>query len=103
MYESKVEHPVFEINLLRKNFTFSLSSLAALLNYSATFAVVFILSLYLQYVKSLTPQEAGLILIAQPVIMVIFAPFAGWLSDRIAPRVVASAGIFASLGRGKMR
>jgi Na+/melibiose symporter-like transporter len=66
MYESKVEHPVFEINLLRKNSTFSLSSLAALLNYSATFAVVFILSFYLQYVKSLTPQEAGLILIAQP-------------------------------------
>jgi EmrB/QacA subfamily drug resistance transporter len=109
MYESKVEHPVFEINLLRKNFTFSLSSLAALLNYSATFAVVFILSFYLQYVKSLTPQEAGLILIAQPVIMVIFAPFAGWLSDRIEPRVVASAGmavatvslfIFSGIGAG---
>ncbi len=93
MYESRVEHPVFEINLLKQNFTFSLSSLAALLNYSATFAVIFIMSLYLQYVKSLTPQEAGFILIAQPVIMAIFAPFAGWLSDRIEPRAVASAGM----------
>ena len=49
MHESKVENPVFEINLLRKNFTFSLSSLAALLNYSATFVVVFILRFYLQF------------------------------------------------------
>ncbi len=55
-----------------------------------------ILVYYLQYVTSLTPQEAGLILIAQPVIMAIFAPFAGWLSDRIEPRVVASAGMAAT-------
>ncbi len=93
IYENRIKHPVFEIRLLRTNITFSLSSLAALLNYSATFAVGFILSLYLQYVKSLTPQQAGVILISQPVLMAIFAPFAGWLSDRIEPRIVASAGM----------
>jgi len=93
IYESRVEYPVFEIRLLKENLTFSLSSLAALLNYSATFAVGFILSLYLQYVKALTPQQAGVILISQPVLMAIFAPFAGWLSDRIEPRIVASAGM----------
>ncbi|RLI86186.1 MAG: MFS transporter [Archaeoglobales archaeon] len=92
-YESGVEHPVLEIRLFRKNLTFSLSNLAALLNYSATFAAGFILSLYLQYVKGFDPQHAGTILISQPVIMAIFAPFAGWLSDRIEPRIVASAGM----------
>ncbi len=92
-YESKVKHPVLEIRLFRNNLTFSLSNLAALLNYSATFAVGFILSLYLQYVKGFDPQNAGIILISQPVIMAIFAPFAGWLSDKIEPRVVASAGM----------
>ena len=92
-YEGRVEYPVLEIRLFRKNLTFSLSNLAALLNYSATFAVGFILSLYLQYIKSFDPQNAGIILISQPVIMAIFAPFAGWLSDRIEPRVVASAGM----------
>ncbi|HDD36657.1 MAG TPA: MFS transporter [Archaeoglobus veneficus] len=92
-YESKVKHPVLEIRLFRSNLTFSLSNLAALLNYSATFAVGFILSLYLQYIKGFDPQNAGIILISQPVIMAIFAPFAGWLSDRIEPRVVASAGM----------
>jgi len=92
-YESRIEQPVLEIKLFRRNPTFSLSSMAALINYSATFAVGFILSLYLQYVKALTPQQAGLILISQPVLMATFAPFAGWLSDRIEPRVVASAGM----------
>ena len=92
-YEGRVEYPVLEIRLFRKNLTFSLSNLAALLNYSATFAVGFILSLYLQYIKGFDPQNAGIILISQPVIMAIFAPFAGWLSDRIEPRVVASAGM----------
>jgi EmrB/QacA subfamily drug resistance transporter len=93
LYEARIEHPVLEIRLFSQNLTFSLSCIAALLNYSATFAVGFILSLYLQYIRSLTPQEAGMVLLFQPVLMAIFAPFAGWLSDRIEPRVVASAGM----------
>lgn len=91
--ESKIDYPVLEIRLFRHNTTFAFSNLAALLNYSATFAITFLLSLYLQYVKELTPQNAGLILISQPVVMAVFSPFAGWLSDRIEPRVVASTGM----------
>jgi MFS family permease len=37
--------------------------------------------------------HAGLILVAQPVVMVIFSPFAGKLSDKMEPRIVASAGM----------
>ncbi|ACV24689.1 MFS transporter [Methanocaldococcus fervens] len=92
-YESRVECPVLEIRLFRKNLTFSLSSLAALLNYSATFAVGFVLSFYLQEVRGFNSQDAGIILLSQPVIMAIFAPFAGWLSDIIEPKVVASIGM----------
>ena len=80
MYELKVESPVLNVRLF-KNRTFAFSNLAALINYSATFAVTFLLSLYLQYIKALDPQSAGLILVAQPVMMAIFAPIAGRLSD----------------------
>ena len=85
--------PVFEVGLFIENRTFAFSSLAALLNYSATFAVTFLMSLYLQYIKGLPPQTAGLVLMAQPVMMAVFSPVAGRLSDRIEPRLLASAGM----------
>jgi MFS family permease len=57
------------------------------------------LSLYLQYIKGLTPQRAGLVLVAQPIIMAVFSPAAGRLSDKIEPRIVASIGMaFAAIG-----
>jgi len=93
IWETRVASPVLDVNLFRHNQVFALSSLAALINYSATAAVGFLLSLYLQYVKELSPQEAGLVLIAQPVVQAIFSPFAGRLSDRVEPRVVASMGM----------
>ncbi|WP_457590688.1 MFS transporter [Geoglobus sp.] len=93
VWEERVEHPILEVRLFRENVTFTLSNLAALLNYSATFAVTYLLSLYLQYIKALTPQQAGMILVAQPIVQALLSPFAGWLSDRVEPRVVASAGM----------
>ena len=92
-WETKIESPVLDISLFRNNRVFALSNLATLINYSATFAVTFLLSLYLQYIKKLTPENAGLILIPQPIVQAFFSPFAGRLSDRIEPRIVASVGM----------
>ncbi|MBN2187382.1 MAG: MFS transporter [Dehalococcoidia bacterium] len=92
-WEMKARNPVLNMNLFRKNRTFTFSNLAALINYSATFAVAFLISLYLQYVKGLEPQSAGFIMVAMPAVQAIFSPFAGRLSDRIEPRVIASAGM----------
>lgn len=93
LYEERAHQPVVELALFKTNPTFSLSTLAALLNYAATFGVSFLMSLYLQHVKALTPQQAGLVLVSQPLTMAALAPLAGWLSDRIEPRVVASSGM----------
>jgi len=92
-WETKTPEPVFQIRFFRTNRVFTYSSLAALINYSATFAITFLLSLYLQHIKGLSPQNAGLVLVAQPIMMAAFSPFAGWLSDRIEPRIVASIGM----------
>jgi len=97
-FETKTASPVLDIGLFMKNRVFAFSNLAALINYSATFAVGFFLSLYLQYLKGMNPQSAGLILIAQPVVMTLFSPFAGRASDKIEPRVVASIGMALSSG-----
>jgi len=92
-WEAKVESPVLDISLFRNNTVFALSNVAALINYSATFAIGFLLSLYLQYIKGLSPQNAGLVLVAAPVMQAVFSPLAGRLSDKIEPRIVASAGM----------
>ena len=93
VWEIRVQTPVFEVRLFLTNRVFSFSCIAALIHYSATFAVTFLLSLFLQYIHGMSPQAAGLVLIASPVMMAAFSPLAGRLSDKIEPRVIASAGM----------
>ena len=98
-YVAKARFPVLNLRLFYSNRTFTFSSLAALINYSATFAIAFLLSLYLQYVKGMTPQTTGVILIAQPLVQALFSPVAGRLSDTVEPAVIASSGMgFTALG-----
>lgn len=92
-WETRVESPILNMGLFVSNRVFAFSNLAALINYSATFAIGFMLSLYLQYVKGLSPQSAGLVLVAQPVMMAVFSPLTGRLSDRIEAQVLSSAGM----------
>jgi EmrB/QacA subfamily drug resistance transporter len=92
-WELRCKNPVLKISVFRNNTVFALSNLAAMINYSATFGIAFLLSLYLQYIKGYGPQTAGLILISQPIVQSVFSPFAGRLSDRVEPRIVASTGM----------
>lgn len=92
-WELRAENPIVKISVFRNNYVFLFSNLAALINYSATFGVGFLLSLYLQYMKGYDPQTAGLVLVAQPIVQAVFSPLAGRLSDRVEPRVVASVGM----------
>ena len=92
-YELHTENPLLPINLLFINRPFSLSCLAALLNYCATFATSLLLSLYLQSILGLTSRSAGLILLAQPIIMASLSPLMGKLSDKYAPTRLAAWGM----------
>lgn len=108
-WEARLDHPVLDVKLFRHNTIFTFSNLAALINYSATFAVAFLLSLYLQFVKDYSPLVAGLLLVPQPAVMTVLSPFAGRLSDRVEPLFVATFGmavttlglfLFVFLGKG---
>ena len=96
LLEKKVRNPVLDMRLFDGNPVFAYSNLSALINYCATFAVGFLLSFYLQFIKGLSPQNAGLVLAAQPAVMAMFSPLAGRLSDRHEPRLLASAGMAVS-------
>lgn len=94
--ELKIKSPVLNIRLFTQNRIFALGNLSAFINYAATFAVSFMLSLYLQYVMGLEASQAGMVLVIQPVIMAIVASFSGSLSDKKNPRKLAAIGMGAS-------
>ncbi len=102
-WENRIKNPVLSIELFKRSMVFSMSNLAALINYSATYAISFLLSLYLQYVKGYSPEISGLILVLQPVMMAVLSPIAGRLSDKIQPQLIATVGMaLTTLGLAMM-
>jgi EmrB/QacA subfamily drug resistance transporter len=93
LYERNHADPLIPIRSIVKNRVFTFSNLATLINYSATFALSFVLSLYLQTALGIDTAVSGLILLVQPAIMAVLSPFAGTLSDRLKPTVLASFGM----------
>ncbi len=96
-WETQAADPLLHIDLLRHNRVFTYANLAIFINYSATSAMLFLMSFYLQYNRGLTAQTAGLVLVAGAVFQTAFAPIAGRLADRVQARYVATAGMVLSL------
>ncbi|MDD1686057.1 MFS transporter [Methanoregula sp.] len=92
-WEHRTKSPLIDLSVFSGNRTFVFSNIAAMINYGSTFGVGVLLSLYLQYIQGFPAESAGLILVAQPVVQMIFSPITGRLSDRIEPRIVATAGM----------
>jgi MFS family permease len=91
-FELRASNPIIELRLFR-NANFLLSHVAALFNYGATFALSYLISIYLQMVKGYGADISGLILITQPVMQAAFSPIAGKLSDKYSPYRIASLGM----------
>jgi EmrB/QacA subfamily drug resistance transporter len=96
LFERAHKHPMFDVTLFFTNRVFLFSCLASLIIYTATFANVVQVSLYLQYLKGMSVVSAGMIMMCQPLTMAIFSPIAGRLSDKIEPRYLATAGMVVS-------
>lgn len=91
--EYRCAYPVLNFRLFKGNRVFVFSSLAALINYAATYAISFMLSLYLQYVRGYDARHAGFILISSAVVQSLCTYFAGRLSDRFSPFKLATLGM----------
>ncbi len=100
-YENRVTDPIFEVGIFRQNRVLTFSCLASLILYSSTFGLTFLMSLYLQNIKGMSPQSAGVIMILQPLVMALFSPYMGKLSDRYEPRYLTASGMcLISFGLG---
>ncbi|WP_417222933.1 MFS transporter [Amphritea sp.] len=98
-YQNRCAYPLVRFSLLASNRVMSRSLMASFLMYAAHYPVLFLLSLYLQYLQGLSPSEAGQMILLQAFIMAILAPIAGRLSDRYEPRLIATIGcLFFSSG-----
>lgn len=91
--ELKAEFPIFALKVFGRNKPFIFSNLATVINYMATFAISYLLSLYLQLVLGLDSSTSGLILLSQPILMALLSPLAGRLSDKIQPQILSSLGM----------
>jgi MFS family permease len=92
-HEAKTPAPIVKVRIFHNNAPFLYANLAALFNYAATFAVGYLMSIYLQLVKGFPADVTGLILIFQPILQAAVSPFAGRLSDRKSPFAIASFGM----------
>ncbi len=96
LLELRLKYPVLEMKLFRESRAFTFSNIAALINYSATFAVTFMMALYLRFVKGFSIDFLGIVLVSQPIVMAVFSPLAGRLSDIVEPQRISSVGMAIS-------
>lgn len=92
VHQSRSRRPLIRVQMFRESRVFSLSLTTSLLMYASNFPLVFLMSLYLQYVKGLSPSHAGQIILVQALSMAIMAPLSGKLADRFEPRLFATLG-----------
>ncbi|MBI5679779.1 MAG: MFS transporter [Methanobacterium sp.] len=92
IYENRLEYPLLKLSVF-KNKIFTISVTSILIINLGTTAMTFLLSLYLQYLKLLSPNAAGIILVLQPLAVAILSPFAGRISDKVDTRIIASIGM----------
>ena len=92
-YERGAADPLLDVKLFAGNRALLFSCLACLISYSAVFAVTYLMSLYLQYAKGLSPDAAGLVLLAQPLMQAVVSPFSGRASGKFEPSIIASVGM----------
>jgi EmrB/QacA subfamily drug resistance transporter len=101
--ETRAPDPILNLDFFRKNRVFAYSNAATFINYAATYAMTFLMSLYLQYNMGLAAQTAGLVLVTGTVVQTVFAPLAGRLADHVQARFVAAAGMAVTvLGLGAL-
>lgn len=84
--------PLVDLSLFR-NDAFSSGIVAGLLSYTVLFGAFFIIPFYFERVRHHDPATTGLLLMPIPVALSVVAPAAGWLTDRVGPRLPTVVGM----------
>ncbi|HXK28762.1 MAG TPA: MFS transporter [Candidatus Binatia bacterium] len=90
--ELRRQEPMLDLKLFKSRF-FSAATTSAMINYIGYSALAFMVPFYLVDGIGYGATNAGFLIMAMPVGMMIFAPFSGWLADKVGPWIPASVGM----------
>ena len=104
VHESRAQSPFVNLELFKiRRFSFSVVSLLVV---SICYALTsFLMPFYLQDILRLTPTQVGMLFMAPSILTVALAPVSGYMTDRLGPRIPATAGVvfmIISLAAGGM-
>ena len=89
--EAKAKTPILILSMFRSRL-FS-AGIASLFLVAATLSAInFLLPFYLQNLRGYSPSQMGWIIVADSVIIMLMAPVAGTLSDRLGSRLLCTVG-----------
>ncbi len=91
--ESRSENPLMNLHLFKNNKVLTFSMLSAFFMSLGYLAVVFIIIMYLQGVRGLSPLDASLLLVPGYIISSFTSPYMGRLSDKYGSRTLATGGL----------
>ncbi len=91
IFETKTVNPIINFKSL-KNRILKYSLLAAFFVALGYISVVFLITMYLQGIRGLSPLDAALLLIPGYVAGSLLSPYMGKMSDRFGARLLATAG-----------
>ncbi|QSQ09402.1 Multidrug resistance protein Stp [Koleobacter methoxysyntrophicus] len=92
--ETRISTPLVDLTLML-NRTFSSTVLVSFIQMSTMISSSILMPLYLQRVSGFTPSITGMIILFQPFITMLSAPFAGKLVDKFGSRLPVIIGILA--------
>ncbi len=92
IYEKNAKSPMIDFGAFR-NRVLKYSTVSLIFISLGWFAVLFLITVYLQGVRGITPLNAAILISPTGLLGAVFSPFMGRLSDRIGARIVATTGI----------
>jgi EmrB/QacA subfamily drug resistance transporter len=89
--------PMLDLSLFKSG-TFAGANIVAILVTLAMFGIFVFFPIYMQSIRGWSPVQAGAALLPWTILIVIFAPIAGKLSDRVGSRWLMAAGMTTVAG-----
>ncbi len=92
LIEKRLNHPVVDLSLFQSR-SFATGNTMLFLYHLGSSILLFMMPFFLISAVGYSSSHAGLIVMILPMMLLLVAPMAGWLSDRLDPRLLTAVGL----------